>query len=89
MNLVYLWNGIRDQLPLRRLIRNMKTGNVFGLFHKRSHLREDGTPKVSYNTKKTANKVAKQMSEKFETHFSNYRCIFCGKYHLGKNRENK
>lgn len=81
--------GIKDQLPLSRLIHNMKRGHVYGLFHPRSHLNENGLSKVSYNTKKTANKVAKQMSEKHNKHFSNYRCIYCGKYHLGKNRDNK
>ena len=89
MNLIYLWNGIRDQLPLSRLIRNLRTGNVFGLFHKRSHLTESGNPKVGYNTKRTATRVSGEMAEKHGTHFSNYRCIFCGKYHIGKNRDNK
>ena len=89
MNLIYLKNGIADQLPLRRLLKNLMTGNVLGLFHKRSHLRDNGTEKVGYNTKKTATKVAKQMSEKHGTYFSNYRCIYCGKYHIGKNRDNK
>jgi len=81
--------GIRDQLPLSRLIRNLRTGNVFGLFHPRSHANENGKLKVGYNTKKTANKVANQMTEKHGKHFSNYRCIYCSKYHLGKNRDNK
>jgi len=81
--------GIKDQLPLSRLVRNMKLGHVYGLFHPRSHMNENGVSKVSYNTKKTATKVAAQMSKKHDKHFSNYRCIYCGKFHLGKNRENK
>ena len=84
-----LVSGIKDQLPFSRLVRNMKLGHVYGLFHPRSHENESGVPKVSYNTKATANKVALQMSEKHGKHFSNYCCIYCGKYHLGKNRENK
>lgn len=86
MNLKYLLNGLRDQLPLRRLIKNLKTGDVFGLFHRRSHETAGGNPKVGYNTKKTATRVAKEMGEKYDAHFANYRCIFCGKYHIGKNR---
>ncbi len=81
--------ALKDQLPLRRLIKNLFKGHILGLFSKRSHYRDNGTEKVSYNTKATANKVATKMSAKHETHFSNYRCIYCGKYHLGKNRDNK
>jgi len=29
------------------------------------------------------------MSKKHGVHFSNYKCIFCDGYHLGKNRDNK
>ena len=81
--------GIKDQLPLSRLIRNMKFGHVYGLFHPRSHFNESGKEKVGYNTKETATRVAQKMSEKHGAHFSNYRCVRCGKFHLGKNRENK
>ena len=84
---IYL--GLKDQMPLKRLIRNLIKGHVLGLFHKRSHYRMNGSPKVSYKTKETAVRVANQMSEKKGVHFSNYKCIFCDGYHLGKNRENK
>ena len=81
--------GIKDQLPLSRLIRNIRTGNVFGLFHIRSHQREDGKPKVAYGSKASAQKSAEAMAKKKGVHFSNYKCIFCDGYHLGKNRDNK
>ena len=82
--------SIKDQLPLTRLIRNLWKGHVFGLFSKNSHFRGDtGQAKVTYNTKETATKVAKQMMEKKKKYFFNYKCIWCDGYHLGKNRENK
>lgn len=81
--------ALKDQLPLRRFIKNLFKGHVLGLFSKRSHYRDNGTEKVGYNTKATATRIAKEMSEKHGTHFSNYRCIYCGRFHLGKNRENK
>jgi hypothetical protein len=80
---------IKDQLPLSRLIRNTVKGHVFGLFHRRSHFREDGTPKVMYNTKETAKKVAAAMMLKNKKYYSNYKCMWCDGYHLGRNRENK
>ena len=82
--------ALKDQLPWKRFYRNFFiTGNAKGLFYKRSHFREDGQAKVMYNTKKTANVVAGKMSEKHDVHFSNYKCMYCDGYHLGKNRENK
>lgn len=89
MKLKNLYLGLKDQMPFRRFIRNLRKGHVLGLFHKRSHFRMDGTSKVSYKTKETAIRVAKQMSEKKGVYFSNYKCIYCDGYHLGKNRENK
>ena len=89
MRLRNIYLGIKDQLPITRLIRNMRTGNVFGLFHPRSHFRVDGTAKVMYNTKETAARVAKEMREKKGIYYSNYKCIFCDGYHIGRNRDNK
>ena len=65
------------------------TGYALGLFFKRSHYREDGQSKVSYNTKETALKSAEAMSKKKGVHFSTYKCIYCDGYHIGKNRDNK
>ncbi len=84
---IYL--ALKDQGPLSRFIRNLKTGNVLGLFDKRSHYREDGSAKVSYNTKATARKAADSMMRKHGNYFSVYKCLFCDGFHLGKNRDNK
>ena len=81
---------LKDQGPFKRFFRNFFiTGNARGLFSIRSHQREDGKEKVAYNTKETATKVAGKMSIKHGVHFSNYKCLFCDSYHLGKNRDNK
>ena len=85
-----LYLGLKDQLPWKRFFHNFfVTGNAKGLFYKRSHINANGKPKVMYNTKKTANKSAEKLGEKHGTHFSNYKCIYCNGYHLGKNREKK
>lgn len=89
MKLKNLYLGIKDQLPWSRLFRNLRTGNVLGLFFKRSHMNEGGKLKVMYNTKATAEKAAASMAKKRGVHFSNYKCIFCDGYHLGRNRDNK
>ena len=84
-----LYLGLKDQMPLSRFIRNLKVGHVLGLFSERSHLNKDGKPKVMYNTKETAIRVAKEMGEKRDCYFSNYKCLFCDGYHIGRNRDNK
>lgn len=89
MKLRNIYLGLKDQLPLKRLAKNVMTGNVFGLFHERSHTNANGRPKVVYNTKETAIKSAQAMSKKRGAYFSNYKCIFCDGYHIGKNRDNK
>jgi hypothetical protein len=82
--------GLKYQGPLRRAINNFfVTGNAWGLFHKRSHMREDGKPKQSFPTVESAQRAAEAMSKKHNKHFSYYKCIFCDGYHLGKNRDNK
>jgi len=80
---------LKDQMPFTRFVRNLLKGHVLGLLSKRSHLRMDGQPKVMYNTKQSAQKAAEKMSQKRGLHFSNYKCVYCTGYHLGKNRENK
>lgn len=75
-----------DQGPPVRFITNILNRKMFGLFSKRSHLTMKGNPKVGYNTKKTATKSAAALGKKRGRYFSNYRCIFCGKYHIGANR---
>lgn len=88
MKLKNVYLALKDQLPWRRLLRNLMKGHILGLFHKRSHFRHDGTPKVSYGSKASAEKAAKKMQEKQGVYFSNYKCMRCDGYHLGKNREN-
>ena len=72
-------------MPLRRFIRNLLNGNLRGLIHKRSHFTHEGNPKVAYGSKKSAEKAAKKMFEKRGVYFSNYKCMYCDGYHLGKN----
>jgi len=82
---------LKDQLPLKRFINNFFiTRNAWGLFHKNSHISfSSGKPKVIYNTKKTAEKSAISMGKKHNAYFSNYKCLYCDGYHIGKNRDNK
>lgn len=81
--------AFKDQLPFKRLLRNLFKGHLFGLISKRSHLRENGDMKVRYNTKESAKRAAENMKKKNNKHFSVYKCLWCDGYHLGKNRENK
>lgn len=79
---------IKDQMPLSRFIRNFfLTRNAWGLFYKSSHISQ-GTnlPKVKYNTKKSADKAALAMMRKQNVWFSNYKCLRCDGYHVGKTR---
>ena len=89
MKLRNIYLGLKDQMPVTRLLKNLVKGHVFGLFDKRSHLNFDCKPKVMYNSKATALKSAQKMAEKKGVYFSNYKCIFCDGFHIGKNRENK
>lgn len=81
---IYL--GLKDQLPLTRLVRNLWRSRVRGMFHPRTHLNHDGTPKISYNTKATAIKSAQAMEKKTGKPFGNWKCFHCDGYHIGKNR---
>lgn len=89
MKIKNIIKALQDQLPISRLLRNIWKGNLKGLFHKRSHYREDGTAKVTYYTKTTAIKSALKMAEKKGKYYSNYKCPHCDGYHIGKNSENK
>jgi hypothetical protein len=82
--------ALRDQGPPLRFLRNLYKGHLWGLWHKNSHISQgSGKPKVMYNTKATAVKSAAQMTKKHGTWFSNYKCVWCDGYHIGKNRDNK
>lgn len=79
------WLVLKDQLPASRLWRNFWSGRLKGLFHERSHLNARGQPKIAYGSKASAIKAATKMAEKKGVHFSNYKCIHCDGYHIGKN----
>ena len=90
MKLKNVYLALIEQGPIKRAYVNFfVTGNAWGLFSKRSHLRENGEAKVYYGTKTSANKAAEKMKSKYSKHFSVYKCIYCDGYHLGKNRDNK
>ena len=82
---------IKDQMPLKRLLRNFFiTRNAWGLFYTNSHVvGATGKPKVKYNTKASATKAAESMAKTHGVWFSNYKCLHCEGYHIGKNRDNK
>lgn len=82
---------IKDQMPINRFIRNFFISrNAWGLFHENSHVSfSSGKPKVMYNTKKSAEKASKAMAKKRGVHFSNYKCLHCDGYHVGKNRDSR
>lgn len=86
-----LWLALLDQGPLLRFLRNfLITRNAWGLFHINSHVSQGtGKPKVMYNTKPTAEKAAAAMTRKRGNYFSNYKCLHCDGYHIGRNRDNK
>lgn len=79
---------IIDQMPLTRFIKNFFiTRNAWGLFHKNSHISQTtGVLKIMYNTKPTAQKAAKSMSDKYGAKFASYKCLHCDGYHIGKTK---
>lgn len=89
MKLRNIWLGLKDQGPLKRFFINLRKGHLIGWMSQRSHLNAKGKPKVSYNTKTSAEKAAKAMGKKTGHYFSNYKCLHCDGYHIGKNSENK
>lgn len=86
MQLRNLWLAFKDQLPLRRFLRNLWKGNLKGWIHIRSHLNADGKPKVAYPTKASAYRAAKAMAKKRHARFGCWKCVHCDGYHIGKNR---
>lgn len=77
---------IKDQMPLKRFIRNFFiTRNAFGLFYKSSHIATyNNSPKIGYSSSASALKAALKMEKKNpEKKFSAYKCLWCDKYHIG------
>jgi hypothetical protein len=91
MKLKNLWLALLDQGPPRRFFRNFFiTRHAWGLFHRNSHVAAgSGKPKVAYRTKASAEKAAAAMTKKNGVWFSNYKCMLCDGYHIGRNRDNK
>ena len=89
LKFIYAW--LKDQLQRKTWFKNFFiTRTAWGVFSINSHIvSRTGLPKVGYNKKETAIKSAEKMSAKIGKHMSYYRCIYCGKYHLGKNSLNK
>lgn len=85
------WIWFKDQVKRKRVIRNfIITRNAWGAFSINSHINQHtNQPKITYSTIEKAQKAADKMSQKNNTHFSYYKCLFCDGYHIGKNRENK
>ena len=89
MKIRNIYLALKDQLPISRFIRNLRKGHLIGLFSRRSHENTDGKPKISYGSKESAQKAANAMMKKRGLYFSNYKCVWCDGYHIGKNSENK
>ena len=85
------WIWFKDQFSRKRFFYNMFISrNALGAFSINSHINQHtGQPKITYNHFETAQKSAEKMSQKHNTHFSVYKCLFCDGYHIGKNRDNK
>jgi hypothetical protein len=79
---------VKDQMPLKRFIRNFFiTRNGWGLFHKNSHISfSSGKPKIMYSRKASAEKGAASMNKKTGNVFSAYKCLHCDGFHIGKNK---
>lgn len=82
---------MKDQLPLKRFFRNFfVTRNAWGLFSINSHIAaKTGNLKQGYTKRESAERGALAMEKKYSVHFSVYRCMYCGNFHIGKNRDNK
>lgn len=87
--ILFIILAIKHQLKSPNWFRNIFiTGNAFGIFRKSScYDFYRNTPKVKYNTEATARKVQKELNEKKGRSLKCYRCVYCGKYHLGHNRK--
>jgi hypothetical protein len=89
MKLRYVLQALRDQLPIRRFLRNfLVTRNAWGLFHINSHVAQrSGKPKVGYPTKASAIRAGENMGKKTGYHYSPYKCCHCADFHIGRNRD--
>lgn len=56
----------------------------FGVLDDSSCIKQDGTPKKQYPNAEVAYRVACKMSHKYGEPFACYKCMQCGKYHVGR-----
>jgi hypothetical protein len=90
MKIKNLYLALKDQLPLQRAFKNFFiTGNAWGMFSKKSHSLGPSRDKITYYKISSAKNAALKMNQKYNKHFSVYKCIFCDGYHIGKNKQNK
>lgn len=90
IKLKFILPALKEQLPLKRFIRNwFVTRNGWGLLSKYAHYTKQGKEKVGRSTKEKALAMVKKMGEKHGCYYSTYFCPRCGKWHIGKNRDNK
>ena len=77
---------LKDHMPIRNFLSNLFKGHISRKFNLRSHLRFDGTPKITYYTKARALKAKSDMEAKNRgTNFCAYKCVYCKGFHLGSN----
>ena len=88
MQLKNIMLGLRDQMPIKRFLKNICKGGFGCFWHPRTHLRGDGLPKIMYNTRVSAKKAALAMEAKTQKSFSCWKCWRCDGYHIGKNNVN-
>jgi hypothetical protein len=50
-------------------------------------LNENGSPKIKYGSKASAQKAVKAMEKKRGVPFGCWKCVYCDGYHIGKNRQ--
>jgi hypothetical protein len=81
--------ALKDQGPFLRFCKNLLKGHLIGLMSLRSHVNANGKLKVMYNTKASAQKAAASLAKKHGAYFSNYKCMRCDGFHIGKNSDNK
>lgn len=89
MKIKNIIRGLIDQGPPKRFVVNLWRGHLLGWISDRSHTTFSGKPKIQYSSKASAIKAAQAMSKKTGVHFSNYKCLYCDGYHIGKNSMNK
>jgi len=90
MKLKYIYKAIKSQGPFKRAFTNfIVTGNAWGMFSKRAHWTYDGKEKIGRSTREKAQKMADSMRKKYGNSFSPYYCPWCGKWHIGRNRNDR